>query len=195
MLKNNKILIIWIALTLTIGHAYSQISFGGKPLERDIQLPSVIQGSPDYFVDMPRFDVDSLRAIDDLPGNRIGGLHFANTFYKELKPETSGLNYHTEDGTRIWKIGIRSAGAYSINLIFSEFNIPEGAKVFLYNPDHSVVLGAFTNKNNQDGGEFCVSPVEGDELIVEYQEPADASFSGKIAIAEINHDYRGLFRA
>lgn len=195
MLKNNKILIIWIALTLTIGHAYSQISFGGKPLESDILLPSVIQGSPDYFVDMPRFDVDSLRAIDDLPGNRIGGLHFANTFYKELKPETSGLNYHTEDGTRIWKIGIRSAGAYSINLIFSEFNIPEGAKVFLYNPDHSVVLGAFTNKNNQDGGEFCVSPVEGDELIVEYQEPADASFSGKIAIAEINHDYRGLFRA
>jgi V8-like Glu-specific endopeptidase len=195
MLKNNKILIIWIALTFFICHVYSQISFGGKPLERELQLPSEINGSPDYFVEMPQFDIDSVKAIDDLPGNRIGGLHFAHTFYKELKPETSGLNFHTANGTKVWKIGIRSKGAYSINLIFSEFNIPDGSKVFLYNTDRSVVLGAFTNKNNSDGGEFCVSPVEGDELIIEYQEPADADFSGKITIAEINHDYRGLFRA
>ena len=40
-----------------------------------------------------------------------------------------------------------------------------------------------------------VQPVEGDEIIVEYQEPANAAFEGEIEIGEVNHDFRGIFRA
>jgi hypothetical protein len=40
-----------------------------------------------------------------------------------------------------------------------------------------------------------VQPVGGDELIVEYQEPLEATFKGEIEIGEVNHDFLGIFRA
>jgi len=164
-------------------------------LERGAERNSRLHTSVDYFVEMPSFNVDSALEIDNLPGNRIGGLKFAHKFFVNLTPENSGVVFHTEDGTKVWKIGIRSANAYSLNILFSEFTLPEGSKVFLYNSDRSVTLGAFTNENRPNGGELSVAPVTGDELTIEYQEPANAAFSGKICISEVNHDYRGLFRA
>lgn len=175
--------------------SFSQISHGGKPLEYGVESRFGLRNASDYFVDMPSFNIDSVKAIDDLPGNRIGGLKFAHTFFTDLTPENSGVTFYTDDGTKIWKVGIRSKGAYSLNVLFSEFLIPEKAEVYLYNSDRSCILGSFTNKNRPEGGEFSVSPVEGDELIVEYHEPPDAAFNGKIRISEVNHDYRGLFRS
>lgn len=159
-----------------------------------VESRSKLRSAVDFFVEMPSFDTDSARYIDDLPGNRVGGLRFAHTFFTNLSPENSGIVFHADDGSKIWKVGIRSNGAFSLNVLFSEFNLPEGASLFLYNPDRSMVLGPFTRDNRPNGGEFSVAPVNGDELVVEYQEPADASFPGKIRLTEVNHDYRGLFR-
>ncbi|MEA4840363.1 MAG: serine protease [Bacteroidales bacterium] len=179
----------------------AQIPHGGWPLEqgsRALQTAkksSVLSSSVDYFVEMPAFNVDSVLSIDSLPGNRAGGLKFAHKFFVNLSPENSGVVFHTEDGTTVWRVGIRSKGAYSLNVLFGDFDLPDGAKVFLYNSDRSTVLGGFTNENNPEGGEFSVSPVDGEELTIEYQEPANVPFTGKIRITEVNHDYRGLFRA
>jgi lysyl endopeptidase len=172
-----------------------QIPHGiGRPLQEGAEKTSMLRNSVDYFVEMPSINTDSARTIDDLPGNRIGGLRFACTIFTDLSPENAGLSFTTDDGTRIWKVGIRSNGAFTLNVLFSEFLLPEGASAYLYNPDRSVVLGPFTRENNPDGGEFSVAPVDGDELIVEYHEPSNAAFSGRIRITEVNHDYLGLFR-
>jgi lysyl endopeptidase len=192
---HTSVLMSLVILISMMPHTLSaQVSYEGEPLAFGAENKSLLHSAVDYFVEMPKFNVDSIRAIDDLPGNRIGGLGFAYKFYKDLTPENSGITFNTEDGTKIWKLGIRSPGAYSINILFSEFKLPDNAKLFLYNSDRSRVLGAFTNKNRPEGGEFSIAPVEGDELTVEYHEPANAEFSGRIRISEINHDYRGLFR-
>lgn len=188
-----QIFLLWI-LIFPMQKAHAQIPHGGWPLEQGAEKTTMLRSAVDYFVDMPSFNVDSVRAIDDLPGNRVGGLNFAHKFFVDLTPEKSGLVFHTEDGTKVWKIGIRSSGAYSLNILFSDFTIPEGAQVFLYNSDRSTVLGSFTSENRPDGGEFSVSPVNGEELTIEYHEPANVDFSGNLRISEVNHDYRGLFR-
>ena len=189
-----QIMLLWTTF-YPVHNIYGQISHGGRPLEQGIERTSRLRTAVDYFVEMPAFDVDSVRAIDDLSGNRVGGLKFAHKFFVDFSPENSGLVFNTEDGTKVWKIGIRSSGAYSLNVLFSDFSLPDGARVFLYNSDRSTVLGSFTNENRPEGGEFSVSPVDGDELTIEYHEPANAAFPGKIRIREVNHDYRGLFRA
>jgi len=187
-------MLLWILL-IPIQKIYAQIPHGGKPLSQGSEKFSGLRTAVDYFVEMAPFDLDSVLVIDDLSGNRIGGLKFAHTFFVDLTPENSGIVFHTEDGTKVWKVGIRSSGAYTLNVLFNEFTLPEGAQIFLYNADQSTVLGSFTNENRPDGGEFSVAPVDGDELTIEYHEPANAAFSGKIQITEVNHDYRGLFRA
>jgi len=182
-------LLIALQLQGQIPHGFA------RPLPEGVEKSSRLRSAVDYFVEMPSLDTDSARYIDDLPGNRVGGLRFAHTFFTNLSPENSGIVFTAEDGSRIWKVGIRSNGAFTLNVLFSEYELPEGATLFLYNPDRSVVLGPFTRENRPNGGEFPVAPVDGDELIVEYHEPLTASFTGKLRITEVNHDYRGLFRS
>ena len=191
--KQHWLLTLFLLIALQL---HSQIPHGtSRPLPIGVEKSSKLRSAVDYFVEMPSLDTDSARSIDDLPGNRVGGLKFAHTFFTNLTPENSGIVFNAEDGSKIWKVGIRSNGAFTLNVLFSEFELPEGATLFLYNPDRSVVLGPFTRENRPKGGEFPVAPVEGDELIVEYHEPATVPFSGKLRITEVNHDYRGLFRA
>lgn len=157
-----------------------------KDLERDY-----IGLKGDSFVVLPEIDTDSAKFVDDLPDNRFGGLKFAHKFHTNITQKNSGVHYNINDGVRVWKVCIRSNGAYSLNIYFSKFNIPNGSSLFLYNPDRTVVLGPFTRENQPQGGAFSVAPVMGDELIVEYQEPDSVAFLGEIEISEINHDYRG----
>lgn len=186
-------LLLW-TIICPIQRANAQISHGGYPLAQGAEQTSKLRSTLDYFVEMPSFNLDSVLAIDNLSGNRAGGLKFAHKFFVDLTPENSGIVFQTEDGTKVWKLGIKSSGAYSINILFNKFDLPEGARVFLYNTDRSTVIGSLTKENCPDGKEFSVSPINGDELTIEYHEPANADFSGKIQITEVNHDYRGLFR-
>ena len=54
-------------------------------------------------------------------------------------------------------------------------------------------LYIFSNHlNNSELGILPVSPVQGDELVIEYQEPANVQFHGKLKVGEVNHDYRNI---
>ncbi|MFC2137223.1 T9SS type A sorting domain-containing protein [Bacteroidota bacterium] len=96
------------------------------------------------------------------------------------------------DGTKIWLLAIKSKNAYSIGLIFKEFEVPEGAKVFIYNKSKTHYRGAFTSKNNKPSKKFSILPVKGDEIIIEYQEPFSATFKGTLTLESISHDYMDI---
>jgi hypothetical protein len=167
----------------------AQVSHGGRPLS-----PVVTRSYQPYdlFEEMPRFDMEDVRRQEALPGDLRGGYRFAHKFMTHLSRANSGSSFTLPDGMRVWMLGIRSQGALSINILFTEYELPEGAQVFLYNTSRTQVLGAFNHLNNSPLGLLPVSPVEGDELIIEYQEPANASFPGRLAVGEVNHGYRSL---
>ena len=170
----------------------AQISQGGEPLP-----PTMLRhASAALFTDMDRFDVAAMMKEDSINILTHRATRFAQKFSTDLRPENSGIRFTTADGTRVWQCGIRSRGAYSLNLLFSEYNVPKGAKLFIYNSDRTHKIGAFTEENNNKFDKLPTAPVAGDEIIVEYQEPMTAEFKGRIAIGEVNHDYRGVtFRA
>jgi hypothetical protein len=99
------------------------------------------------------------------------------------------------DGTTVRQIGIRSKGAYSINLLLRNFEIPEGAKLFVYSADHSYIIGSFDHRNNSPGKILPLQPVAGEAIIVEYSESPNTAFKGNFTIAEVNHDYRDFLRS
>jgi hypothetical protein len=145
------------------------------------------------FEEMPSFDVEEeLRMEASTAGDLRGGYRFAYKFMTDLGRDNSGTSFVLADGTYVWMLGIRSRGALSINILFSEFELPEGAQVFLYNPARTQVLGAFNHLNNSPLGLLPVSPVGGDEVIIEYREPARATFPGRLKVGEVNHGYKSL---
>lgn len=185
-----KHLIIYFGLCLFLSVSVkAQISHGGRPLP----LTATKSLAEEMFITMPPFDLAEQLRIDSLEATDLrSGFRFAYKFMTDYTPENSGIRFTLPDGTKVWRLGIRSEGALSINIMFSEYHLPEGARVFLYNSDQSEVLGSFNHLNNSERGILPVAPVQGNELIVEYQEPAEVAFPGKLAIGEVNHGYRNL---
>lgn len=144
---------------------------------------------------MPSFDLQEQLRLDSMEYNGLRNSNrFAYKFITDFTPENAGVTYTLADGTRVWRLGIRSAGAVSLNLLFTEYELPEGASLFIYDPEQKQVKGSFTSQNNSERRILPVSPIYGEELIIEYQEPANSVFHGKLRIGEVNHGYRSIQR-
>ena len=144
---------------------------------------------------LPSFDVETFLAEDenDFRTNDTKPYRFANPISVNLNMDNSGLWTQLEDGSLIWMLEIESTNAFSLNLIYDTFNIPEGAEFFVYSEDRGMILGAFTNFNHKPHGGFSTAPVKGDKIILEYNQPANPAFNGSISISTVAHDYRNVF--
>ena len=190
-MKSIRLLIILLGL-INISVIFSQISHGGTPY---FLQPSVLRvASSTYFIEMPSFDLKSILREDAVnEGNMRGGYRFAHKFYTNININ-DGMKTVLHDGTTVKQVGIHSAGAYSINILLRDFEIPEGGKLFIYNTDHSYVLGSYDHRNNSPDKILPIQPVAGESIIVEYSEPANVAFRGNFTITEVNHDYRDFFK-
>jgi hypothetical protein len=120
-------------------------------------------------------------------------LRFGHPFDVDYGLSNAGTWITLPDGDHLWQLRVQCPGAYSINLLFSEFQLPEGAALFVYNEHQRCVLGAFTARNNKEHGRFATGPTPGDACVVEYQEPAAVAGRGRLRISRIVHGYRNLF--
>ncbi|MCC6961853.1 MAG: trypsin-like peptidase domain-containing protein, partial [candidate division Zixibacteria bacterium] len=171
------------------GNAAAQISEGGTPPSFDKALrgdvPRLLMGS---------VDVPALLAEDAAEAGKDVPFRFGYPFDVNYSLDNSGVWEDLPDGGRVWRITFASPGAYSINLIFSRYRLPEGAKLFVYNRDRTDLIGAFTARNNKPHGEMATAPVRGDEITVEYYEPADVVYDGEVTISRVVHAYRDIFK-
>jgi hypothetical protein len=188
LMKYSVFIYLWLAVFIAFS-GRAQVSHGGAPLPF-VQTRSSFA---DFYVSMPSFDVgEELRLALEEDDELRGGYRFAYKFMTGYDRGNSGESFSLVDGTKVWRLGIYSKGALSINVLFTAYELPEGARVFLYNAEQTHVLGAFTHLNNSDLGILPVSPVRGDRLIIEYHEPADAAFPGRLTVGEVNHGFRDL---
>jgi hypothetical protein len=187
-MKYSLLIYLFVAVFIAFS-GKAQVSHGGAPLPF-VQTKSA---SDRLYVTMPSFDLEEelrmARAEDDI---LRGSYRFAYKFITDYKQSNSGESFSLPDGTKVWRLGIYSKGALSINVLFTGYELPEGARVFLYNADQTHILGAFTHLNNSGLGILPVSPVRGDRLIIEYHEPAGAAFPGRLTVGEVNHAFRDL---
>jgi hypothetical protein len=173
--------------------AYSQISHGGKPFFLKQNL--LRSTNAHFFFEMPAFNLDSVLIEDEQDGGNLRRSNkFAHKFYTNIDKKRDAVLTLLPDGTKVWEIGIRSPGAYSINLLLKDFEIPEGGKLFIYNEDHSHIIGSYDYRNNSSLNIFPSQPVAGESIIVEYSEPPNVAFEGNFTVAEVNHDYRNFLR-
>lgn len=177
-----------IALTFT---GQSQISQGGQPYS--IQHASKGELTKQVPIEvMPYVNVDVLRAEDKVLDNHKDiPWRFGQNIEVSFNRKTNGIEETLPNGDKIWRLCIASPGAVSINLLFDNYYVPKGAKMYIYNADHTDMIGAFTDFNNRDDRMFATTLVKGDFMTIEYYEPADAEFEGEINLMRVTHGYRG----
>jgi hypothetical protein len=187
-------LIIFLLILSAQPNAFAQISHGGVPYFPENHFLRSF-GNKLFFNEMPSFDLDSVLQASE-PDNSVlrGSYQFAHKFYTKIRKKENAALTLLPDGTKVWQIGIRSKGAYSINLLLKDFEIPEGGKLFVYSSDYSHIIGSFDHRNNSPEKILPLQPVAGESIILEYSEPENVAFEGNFTIAEVNHDYRDFLR-
>jgi len=179
--------IFFAVFTLT-GISSAQVSKGGRPVSF-----TQITGTDIQTLTLPDIDRQALMAEDARDTGKDIPFRFGYGFEVDYNLDNSGIWEELDDGGRLWRLKISCPDAYSINLVYSRFLLPEGARFYLYNEEKTQVLGAFTSDNNKEHEKFATAPVRGNTCILEYHEPAKVEYPGQITVERVVHAYRNLF--
>lgn len=183
-------LVAVLLMTVTPHLSAAQIQHGGTPYS----FGHTVQGNVPAETMRP-VDVQALKQEDraNRQSDNPAPPRFGAALDVSLGLQNAGQWTDLSDGGRLWRLRIASQAAHSLNFIFDRFRLPEGGKLFLYNQDHSTVLGAFTAANNKSYGRFSTLPVEGDIITLEYYEPKNARGETQLRLAKVVHGYRDMF--
>lgn len=154
-------------------------SFGTKGISQSVDVQM-----------MPATNVEKLLNEDALVQEKSRPLRMGIGYKVDKTFDNAGRKDITEDGGMLWRAKFVSEGAVMTYLVLDKLNIPAEGKLFVYSPDREQVYGPYTNADIQEVGAMETDNIIGDELILEYYEPANAAFKGEINIAAVMHVYR-----
>ncbi len=180
-----KTLFLFIFILIT----YGQVFRAGEPLSKKLAK----QGK--YLKPIPKFSLpymnsDSLRAISDTLKDRA---YFAytravNISFSQGIEDTIYLNEYG-DSIYIWRIRLSSPGAYKIDALLDTFWIPCFTEFYVYSPFSNKKPFRLTCRNNKPFYKMVLGPVEGSEIILEYNAPLYIKQKPKIHINGIAHEF------
>lgn len=170
--------------------AGAQVSYGGQPAKWSNKNSASF---PVRFLTMPEIDRAALAAEDAITDQyketpyRFGAEHeVAIDFFSEAMTETDKY------GTEIYRMGIHCPEALTVNLLFDQFNIPEGGKLYLYTADRSEFIGSFDHRTNNTTGILPISLLHSDRIVMEYQKSKVCMEDAVLHISQIVHGYRPI---
>lgn len=187
-----------VLLMSIVALTYGQASQGGTPYSFDKTIKTkdgkLIKPKENLRKTvMPKIKQTQIDAIRQKNKNTKQVFQFAYSFETNINLKAEST-IDTLDFGILYRYEIESTGAYSLNIIFSEYELPRGAKLFIYNLDTEHIIGAFTSDNNNPSNVLPTIPVKGDKVTVEYFEPLYPDFIGKLEIGKIGHDFTGFYQ-
>ncbi len=180
-----------LALVVTgmYGVLMAQTGHGGVPYsfnKYQLQLTQV------PMVTLPVKSHAELMEEEQLYEDKSKAYKFGERIDVYYTPYNSGVWEDLANGGRLWRLKVKSEGAYSLNFVFDSFYIPARAQLYLYTADKQYVAGAFTVANNNGARNFATSLFPGDEVIMEYYEAPGCSDSACIVLTSVVHAYKNM---
>lgn len=177
-----RLLSIYLLL-FTCFIAYAQLESEGEPMPFQIPPTTYNRTASAFFREVR---VDTTQALPTRNRNYVVGQVAAVDFNTQI----DGIWETSNNGMRVWRMGVVCPKAASVSVVLNELHIPQGSKIFVYNPRQTHVLGAFGAENQNEQGILPIRPIPGDSLVIEYQEPADCAFQGSFGIERVAHNRR-----
>ena len=141
---------------------------------------------------MPPFDLEKMRKEDaELEGEDVP-YRFGKGF--DVNYSFDDGQWEAVEGGRLWTISFKSEKALSLNYIFENFYLPEGASLYIENQDETVLYGPVTSdalSKNYDS--FLTDIIPGNQSTIFLFEPLERKGESKLMIKRVVHGYRGFF--
>jgi len=140
---------------------------------------------------MPKFDFSLLEEEEEEEDkyNIIKVPRFGYAFDTKINSKDFGKWIHVE-GKSIWTLTIRSDGALSLNLIFDDFFLTEGAEFNIFNATKTMRFGPVTTENSRKSRKLSTDIIEGSEITLILIEPKSSeNTQSYLSISKVVHGY------
>lgn len=163
--------------------------FGQRPLP--VPGTSPLSGVP--LLALPALNNEALlqEELDSRSPNRPP--RFAQRRAVDIRPAEAGLWESLPGGYELWRLRIQSPNAHSINLGFTEYYMPPGGQLRLYDPLQTDVLGPFTPSDNEGHQQLWTPVLGGEELVLEVIVPSIQRTNLRLRLTSINHDFLNFY--
>lgn len=161
----------------------AQLSQGGLPASSLYNLPSNNLPEVTLLLDAEQLHEKDARLGVSEPGQPL----FAGLAVEaDVSPMTHGQWEVVNGQIHLWRQVIHVPGALGLGLNFDAFELQDGARLFVYNADKTLVIGAFDFNNNNADQLFSTQIIPGETLIVEYEEPYYTGKPGQMEFGLLN---------
>lgn len=186
-----KLYCILLFLFFVLNYSYSQVEM--RYIQKGDQIDGY-QKSKTFnkcIKQMPTFDVDKLTKEDAEKECITGPLRFGKEF--DVSYTLDDGQWEKVKGGRLWTITIKSKGAYSLNFVFNNFYLADGAKLFMENEDGTMLYGPVTSDVLSDDGFFLTDIIAGDCVTISLFEPNNVRSQSSLTIERVVHGYKNIF--
>lgn len=179
-----------LLITLLLAISAASQAVDGLPLS-DGELLQSLEQVP--VIELQALDREALLAEDAVREAEPGvAPRFAIPHEVALAVHRRGLWESGPDGIEVWRHRIRAPGAVSLNLGFSRFRLPEGAELHLFSADGKHRIRPFTAADNNPADELWTPILQGEDMVIELQVPAQSKDQVMLEVGSINYGYRGF---
>ena len=163
---------------------------GPVALEFSVQPLEVVR-----TVETTTVDIAAVRAEDQQREEAGLAPRFALTETVNIAPDTDGTWETLDSRHDLWRLRITSPGALSINLGFTGYRLPKGARLTIYPADASGPTDPrgvrnFTNGDNDTHSELWTPVVVSDDIVLELMMPRESRQDYVLELTAINKGYR-----
>lgn len=146
-------------------------------------------------VSMQQQDNEALRIVNGFYEEKSDGPNvFAEAISCYIDCEHTGTWESSKSGSMIWRQRVRSEGAYSLNMAFSEFYLPSSAQLFISDKNQEIIIGPLTSADNDEHGEWWSPVFPSDEVLIQVHVAPKQASELRLVVEQLNHDFTGLGR-
>lgn len=178
-----------LALLLGPSVALAQVNQAGSPvgLASASSNPATIQIDP---ASSKASTASSPTTAQSAPNVQLLPAQYGTRIPVQIDLRARGTRSGHPDGGSVWHLRVQADGAHALRFSYDRFRLPPGARLFVYDPAERVVRGAFTAANHTPHGGFATALTPGSVAVLEYYEPPDAAFPGRIRVQAVTHAQR-----
>ncbi len=115
---------------------------------------------------------------------------FAITNDVVVDPELRGTWEQLDSAWSLWRLRIKAPDASHVNLGFTRFSLPDGARLMFYSADYRSILRPFDSSDNSPSGELWTPVVFGSEIVVEVYLQTTQRERLLLELTAVNSGYR-----
>ena len=171
---------------------YPQITTNELPVSVQRGITTITKGKTTGIIDLPVPDIKKILHEDSLCQKKHpNGLKRTSVAIPVvIDIHDDGIWTTLEDGDRLWQMEVHAEKALALDFVFSKFWLPKGGKFFIFNPSTNETIGAVTSKyllgERAKPQRFSTGIVKGDNIILEYYQPAEEK---ELPVIEVEKAY------